>query len=309
LDVQVNNHKTIIGDSAGAFNKTSLAVDDIGQTITATVGGFNVLDTSSTGWLEVIPLSNIWSIGIANTQVSGDISSKQVSISGGLILPSVVHTNTNYVVADGVQEVIVDTFTASGPITITLPNVSSSNGRLIWIKAGNKASTNTITIIASSGGVEQNLMNVDNQAVCFYGDNGTITWRPISSYFPTASAGFVSNDLTGQTGAVSTVTTLTPPNDGKNRTYSIGAYLNVVAVTLDVIKVQVTYTDENGTPQTEDFFPSGLTSSALSTIGNNPMQSMTIRSAPNNPITIKTILTTGTGSISYDVGGWIQQVN
>lgn len=115
-----------------------------------------------------------------------------------------------------------------------------------------------------------------------------------------------SGDLTAQTAAVSSVATITSPNDGSKHTYSLGAYLNVTAVTLDVVQEQVTYTDENGTSQTENFFPSGLTSASLGTVGNFPMQTMNVRVNPNTSITVKTILTTGTGSIAYDVGGTIQ---
>lgn len=129
--------------------------------------------------------------------------------------------------------------------------------------------------------------------------SGNLSWS-------TAQSSAVSGDLTGQTGAVTTVATVTSPNDGSKHTYSLGAYLNITAVTLDVVQEQVIYTDENGTSQTESFFPSGLTSGGVGTVGNFPMQTMNIRVNPNTAVTVKTILTTGTGSIAYDVGGTIQ---
>lgn len=153
---------------------------------------------------------------------------------------------------------------------------------------------------------------------------GVLTWAPPIVAFssvtgtPTTLSGYgitdaqleaISGDLTGQTSAVSSVATVTSPNDGNKHTYSLGAYLNIITVTLDVIQVQVTYTDENGTSQTEAFFPPGLTSANIGSIGNFPMSTMNIRVNPNTAITIKTTLTTGTGSIVYDVGGTIQLLN
>lgn len=142
----------------------------------------------------------------------------------------------------------------------------------------------------------------------------SVAWSSITGT-PTTIAGYgitdaqskaTSGDLLAQTGAVSSIATLTSPNDGVKHTYSLGAYLNITAVTLDVVQEQVTYTDENGTSQTENFFPSGLTSGGVGTVGNFPMQTMNVRVNPNTAITIKSILTTGTGSIAYDVGGTIQ---
>lgn len=132
--------------------------------------------------------------------------------------------------------------------------------------------------------------------------SGNLSWGAVSN-------APITGDLTGQTTAVSSVATLTSPNDGNEHTYSVGAYLNITAVTLDVVKVQVAYTDENGTSQTEDLFPTGLTSASLAAIGNFPLQTSTIRVNPNTAVTIKSVLTTGTGSIAYDVGGTLQQQN
>lgn len=118
-----------------------------------------------------------------------------------------------------------------------------------------------------------------------------------------------SADLMGQTGAVASVVAATSPNDGNPHTYSVGAYINVTAILVDVAQVQITYTDENSAAITATFFPQGLTSANIANTGDFPFPPNTIRVKANSLITLKTILTTGTGSITYDVGGYIMQIN
>lgn len=112
-----------------------------------------------------------------------------------------------------------------------------------------------------------------------------------------------SADLTGQTGAVSSVATTTP---GANGTYRVGVYATITAVALDVLNVQVDYTDETNTARTQTFVPVGLTSPNLSAVGASVFPTLDIRAKSGVAITIKTTLVTGTGSITYDVGGTIE---
>ena len=77
--------------------------------------------------------------------------------------------------------------------------------------------------------------------------------------------------------------------------------MNVTAISTDVIQLQVSYLDENNTAQTEIFAFNGLVSS-ISTTGNNPALAMDIRVYNGSTIIMKTVLTTGIGSITYDVG-------
>lgn len=111
-----------------------------------------------------------------------------------------------------------------------------------------------------------------------------------------------SNDVTAQTAANTSVATFTTAALG---TYRIGGYINITAVTVDVIEMQVTYTDENSTSQTANFFTQGATSALLSAIGNSAFPTMDIRVKTGTAITVKTTLTTGTGSITYDAGATI----
>lgn len=116
-----------------------------------------------------------------------------------------------------------------------------------------------------------------------------------------------SNDLLAQTAAVANVTT--PYTVGASTgTFRIGGYVNITAVTLDVIQFQCAFTDENNASQTLVFYPMGATAAGLSTTGFNALSDATIRCKNGTTITIKTVLTTGTGSIAYDVGCQVQQL-
>jgi len=117
------------------------------------------------------------------------------------------------------------------------------------------------------------------------------------------SLGVVSNAknyLAAQTAAVSSVATLTPAADGN---YWVGGSLNITAVSVDIIQFQCTYTDENNTAQTITFANQGTTNASFTVVGNSSIPTVQIRAKASTAITIKTVLTTGTGSITYDVAG------
>lgn len=107
-----------------------------------------------------------------------------------------------------------------------------------------------------------------------------------------------SGDLTGQTAGVSSIAAYTTTALG---TYRVGGYLNITAVTLDVVQLQCTYTDENSNAQT-------VILATGSTIVNVPVQDLQIRVKSGAAITIKTVLTTGTGTILYDCGASVEQL-
>jgi hypothetical protein len=109
---------------------------------------------------------------------------------------------------------------------------------------------------------------------------------------PTVSS---SADLTAQTTA-DTITSVT--SVAATSTYNVGAYLNVTAVTTDVIEVQIIFTDENNTAQT-------ITLPTVSTTGYVSMTPQIIRVKASTTITVKTTLTTGVGSITFDTGAYI----
>lgn len=128
--------------------------------------------------------------------------------------------------------------------------------------------------------------------------SGTVTGSNLGSIVASA-------DLTGQTVAVASVATYTPGADG---TYRIGVYVTITAVALDVLNIQVDYTDETNAARTQTFVPAGLTSANLSAVGASIFPEINIRVKNGVAITIKTVLITGTGSIQYDVGCQIERL-
>src|ERR1700722_15613897 len=133
-------------------------------------------------------------------------------------------------------------------------------------------------------------------------DGNSIFWGPAPSGLPSVVAGA---DLTGQTAAVASVVAYTTSADG---TYRVAVYLTVTAVTLDVIQVKVTYTDETNTSRTQAFFPTGVTCANVSTVGAFAFAPINIRGKSGTTITIATTLVTGSGTIAYDVGATIEQL-
>lgn len=106
-----------------------------------------------------------------------------------------------------------------------------------------------------------------------------------------------SADLTAQT-AAGNITTFTV--GASTATFNISSYINVTAVSVDVIQGQITYTDENNTAQT-------VSLANISAIGNSSYSPVTIRAKNATVITVKTNLTTGAGSITFDAGARITQ--
>jgi hypothetical protein len=125
----------------------------------------------------------------------------------------------------------------------------------------------------------------------------------IATFAPTSA------DATGQTAANTNVLTVTSPNDGNNHQYSIGGYINITAISIDVLQFQCRYTDENNVSQTLTFFPMGVTSANLATTGPYSFPDTTIRVAPNTTIVFKVAVTVGGGTVTYDVGCWATKVN
>lgn len=81
-------------------------------------------------------------------------------------------------------------------------------------------------------------------------------------------------------------------------TYQVGGYINVTAVSVDVIQAKVIFTDENNTSQTLSLMTSGISAVAFT-----PMVTSQIRCKGGTTITLQATLTTSAGSITYDTGG------
>lgn len=113
-------------------------------------------------------------------------------------------------------------------------------------------------------------------------------------------------DLTGQTASNASVVTYTTPNDSAIHSFRVGGYVAITAISAGTLTVQMSFTDQNNTPQTLTYFAMGLTSSGLTTTGFTGFAAVDIRCKDNTAITFKTSFT-GV-SITYDVGGTIESL-
>lgn len=155
--------------------------------------------------------------------------------------------------------------------------------------------------VTGSGATNSGAMWYNGTNLYFVDGSGTGVKRDLLGAIPKATA-----DLTAQTTAT-TVTSFAVPGSGSFNTFRVGGYLTVTAVSLDVIQLQVAYTDETSTSRTQSFFVQGATT-GISATGANGYSPIDIRAKQGTTITVSTILTTGTGSISYDAGASITQL-
>jgi hypothetical protein len=93
---------------------------------------------------------------------------------------------------------------------------------------------------------------------------------------------------------------VTSPNDSGQHVYSISAFASITAIATDVLEINVSYTDENGTPQTLTLIPLGASTPQMSTTGVYTFATFLIYTTFNTLISVNAILTTSSGSIAYD---------
>lgn len=120
--------------------------------------------------------------------------------------------------------------------------------------------------------------------------------------------GTISAAHTAATGALASLYTNTTPNDGFKHQYTIGGVVKVTSRVTDVLALQVAYTDQANTAQTLTLVPLGTTSGLLAATGTYNYPAVTIWCYPNTSVTVKTTLTTGGGSILYDVATNVTQL-
>lgn len=161
----------------------------------------------------------------------------------------------------------------------------------------------------SNGNAGQALMN-DGNKHSFWSSINILGF--VTTYNGTATQGNglkvirVNNDATGQTGALSSVSAYAVP---ALETFEVEGYVNITAISVDVLEFVITWTDENNNSQQMTVWPNGGTSALLSTTGYYSFSPITIRAHASTAITVKTTLATGGGSITYDIGALITQVN
>jgi hypothetical protein len=233
--------------------------------------------------LELVPLQ------VLQTNVSG----LQASISGlnsfdtgiitilgnnfsGLQANVIVDENNIFVLQNSQSGINNTVLNNQGRINVLVGNQSGISNNLTQIQ------NLETTLVSNFSGLQNNVNNGNGRVV-------------------------TSNDLTGQTGSISSLVTFNIPNDGKDHTFSVGAYSAITAISAGSLTFQIAFTDENDVPRTITYFPMGLTSAALTTTGFTAFTPATIRGDTNTSITISS---TFTGvSIAYDAGAYIVQIS
>lgn len=242
---------------------------------------------SSTEYGRIIPYNSAGNFDIINASVAGSLG---ISLSNGTaganVLMAKMFNNGHLVLQQGstFTDDGTNTLQVGGSVRSTTYNLKGSSSGVISIIPQAAAGTYNYNLPITAGSVG---------AVQASGGGGSnpMTW--IST--PTVQA---TADLTAQTTA-GNVTTFTV--GASTATFNISSYINVTAVSVDVIQGQITYTDENNTAQT-------ISLSNLSAIGNSTYSPITIRAKNATVITVKTNLTTGAGSITFDAGARITQI-
>jgi len=190
-----------------------------------------------------------------------------LTVAGGINLPTL--TASQIVGTDGSKNLTSIATTGSGSVALaTSPVLTTPN---IGAATG--------TSLATTGNIT---INSGNQVV----------------------SARASGDLTGQTSTVSSIAAYTPSSTG---TFDISGYIRCTAYTSGTIQLQVTYTDETNTSQT-NIIPlvntSGTPVTGANTGGFWSAMPRTIRANTSTPITVKTV---GTFGATYDVGAYIHQ--
>ena len=185
-------------------------------------------------------------------------------------------------------------FVSSGSGGATLPSVVT--GDILYASG-----TNTISPRHAGA---NGLALVLNSGVPIWGAPTITTLSTISSYNGISTSGvgmpyiLSSVDISSQTTSA-TLSTFATTSTG---TYQISGYLNVTAISTDVINLQVAWKDENNVSRTQNFAASGI-----SATGFNSFNPICIRALTGTNIVVSTVLSVGTGSITYDCGERIIQ--
>lgn len=166
---------------------------------------------------------------------------------------------------------------------------NSSNNNTLTLQSGAPAGNVTFTLPIADGTV--------NQAIVTNG-SGSLLFSSVGTVVASA-------DLTAQTATQNVISYTTPAANGSFR---VGGYVDITAVTTDVVQLQVSWTDENSASRTQIFYPMGATSPGLGVTGFVAFPTADIRAKASTSILVDAVLTTGIGSITYDVGGTLQQL-
>lgn len=206
---------------------------------------------------------------------------------------------------------LVLTDVSGGDVPITLPNaVLNATVAVQRVGSGSAA----LTVSPASGtvnGASSWSTNVLYEIAKFICDG--VNWYTK----PDDSGDYLSADLTGQTTDVSSVISVTAPNDGNAHQYEFSGYLNITAVSGKTVQMQIVYTDESSTGQFYNLLPTRDPATGLlpttTVLGggtyNYSFAAFTIRVKANTTPKIQTSVSLAGTSINYDVGANIQRIN
>lgn len=116
----------------------------------------------------------------------------------------------------------------------------------------------------------------------------------------------VVTNLTSQTAS----TTIATGSLAADVTYSVGAYVMVNSIAVDVLKVQYSWTALDGTVKTQDVFLQGSSpTNLMPTAGYYALPTLNIRAKSGTSISVIYALATGGGTINYDPTAIFEQLN
>jgi hypothetical protein len=120
----------------------------------------------------------------------------------------------------------------------------------------------------------------------------------------------VAQGVFGEVGA-NLILSYTLPNDAISNThlYSVGGFINVTARATDTVGMLVTWTNEQAVVTSGYIFPMGQTSGIIASTGYYPLPTVTYGCNQGSAITVSAVTPTVGGSISFDVGAVITQLN
>lgn len=324
--LQYNNAGVLAGDIAntdGAGNVQVLSLQSQGGDITAHVGG-NLI--AADGGNVITTTGTFQGDGSGLTNVAGGTAG-QLQYNTGTGLPLGGDTATT----DGAGNLIVTSISGSGA-GLTNIAAAGTTGEFQYNSGGvlagdsavtdgsgnwsNIASANITTVVASlftaNAAATFNDLAFFNNSVVINAGILELVAGGITIYNGIFTQGYgvppivAANDVTAQTTA-QTLATYTNVTTVVTGTYRVGGYVTITAISVDVLQLQVTYTDENSVSRTVSFFPQGLTSASLSATGAYTFPEIVIRAAAA-AIAVKVVFTTGIGTVTYDAGGFIEQI-